>query len=269
MNTSQTGWDPGQYLKFGDHRLRPGLELLGRIDCPAPRRIYDLGCGTGALTRALATRWPQAAVIGVDRSQEMLDQAQAAPSPVQWQQADLRCWRPDSPPDILYSNATLHWIEGHREFFPRLLSQLTPGGTLAVQMPLSWDLPSHRLMRDVLATGDGTCGPLGDEALRLSVGRKWVEDAAFYYDLLTSVSDRIDIWETEYLQILTGDDPVLEWVKGTGLRPVLDGLDEVQGALFLTEYRQRLRQAYPRRADGSTLYPFRRLFIVAASREAP
>jgi trans-aconitate 2-methyltransferase len=263
-----TRWNPRQYLKFGDHRLRPGLELLERIQSTAPRLICDLGCGTGKLTRLLAERWPAAKVFGIDHSKEMLQEAQAETSTVQWIKADLRDWRPPSPPDLIYTNATLQWVEGHRDLFPQLLSQLRTGGTLAVQMPLSWDMPSHVLMRTVLEEGHGDSGPLGTEGLRQTTARKWVEEAEVYYDLLSSNCEQIDLWKTEYLQRLSGDDPVLEWVKATGLRPVIDGLDERQRELFLAEYRSRLRTAYPRREDGSTLYPFRRLFIVATKIKA-
>lgn len=266
--TDATRWNPEQYLKFGDHRLRPGLELLERIQSATPRLICDLGCGTGKLTRLLAERWPAAQVVGIDHSREMLSEARGEKSAVQWVAADLRDWQPESPPDLIYSNATLHWLEDHRELFPRLLSLLKPGGVLAVQMPLSWDMPSHVLMRAVLEEGRGDSGPLGTEELRQTTARKWVEEAEIYYDLFSAHCQQIDIWKTEYLQRLTGDDPVLEWVKGTGLRPVLDGLDKGQQEPFLAEYRSRLRKAYPRREDGSTLYPFRRLFMVASKTES-
>ena len=259
----KTHWNPQQYLRFGDHRLRPGLELLERIQSAAPRLICDLGCGTGKLTRLLAERWPAAKVFGIDHSKEMLQEAQAETSTVQWIEADLRDWCPPSPPDLIYTNATLQWIEGHRDLFPQLLAQLRPGGTLAVQMPLSWDMPSHVLMRAVLEEGHGDSGPLGTEELRQNTARKWVEEAEVYYDLLSKNCEQVDLWKTEYLQRLSGDDPVLEWVKATGLRPVINGLEERQRELFLAEYRSRLRTAYPRREDGSTLYPLRRLFIVA------
>ncbi|MCC7372560.1 MAG: methyltransferase domain-containing protein [Chloroflexi bacterium] len=258
-----TRWDPDQYLKFADHRLRPALELLGRMPLTDPRTVYDLGCGAGELTRMLAEKWPEASVTGVDSSQEMLETAGSAPSRVQWREADIRTWQPETPPDLIYSNATLQWVDGHAELFPRLVSLLAPGGCLAVQMPLSWGAASHRLMRQTLVDGGAGGTALGDDALRARVGRKWVDDADEYYDLLVGRTATIDIWETEYLQILEGDDPVLEWVKGTGLRPILNGLGEAERSVYLAEYARRLRDAYPMRANGKTLYPFRRLFIVA------
>ena len=258
-----TRWDPDQYLKFADHRLRPALELLGRVPLTDPRVIYDLGCGAGEHTRMIADKWPEASVTGVDSSQEMLKTAGSTPSRVQWTEADVRTWQPAAPPDLIFTNATLQWVDGHTELFPRLVSLLAPGGCLAVQMPLSWGSPSHRIMRQTLEDGGPGGTPLGTDELRVRVGRKWVDDADEYYDLLIGKTATIDIWETEYLQVLDGDDPVLEWVKGTGLRPILNGLDEGERAVYLAEYASRLRTAYPKRANGKTLYPFRRLFIVA------
>ncbi len=258
-----THWDPNQYLKFADHRLRPALELLGRVPLAASRVVYDLGCGSGHIARLMSQQWPSATVYGLDQSPEMLAQAAAEPSPVHWLEADIRDWVPREAPDLIYSNATLQWLDGHRDLFPRLMGYLSPGGCLAVQMPLSWDMPSHRLMRHTLEHGgpDGT--PIGHAAVLAAERRKWVEDAEVYYDLLSPLGQRLDIWETEYLQVLAGEDPVLEWVKGTGLRPILNGLGEADRQVFLDAYQQALRDAYPQRTDGQTLYPFRRLFIVA------
>jgi trans-aconitate 2-methyltransferase len=258
-----TRWDPDQYLKFSDHRLRPALELVDRVPLAAPGVIYDLGCGTGNITSLLAERWPSATIYGIDSSREMLAKAAAAPGRIRWIEADVRRWRPDEPPDLLFSNAALHWVEGHRELLPRLLGFLRPGGCLAVQMPLSWHSPSHRLIRETLAGGGPGGAALGSEELRREMARNRVEKAEVYYDLLAERTRGLDLWETEALQVLEGDDPVLEWVKGTGLRPVLDGLADGEREIFLAEYARRLREAYPLRAGGRTLYPFRRLFLVA------
>lgn len=253
-----TTWDPGQYEKFAGERLRPALELAARVGHAAPGTVYDLGCGTGEVTRLLAERWPVARVWGVDHSAEMIERAQATPGRVRWVRADLRAWQPEAPADVLYSNATLHWIEDHDHLFPRLLGWLAPDGWLAVQMPLSWSAPSHRLMRETLASLG-----LGTPELRASLARDWVLPADRYYDLLSPRARSVDLWETEYLQTLRGEDPVLAWVKGAGLRPVLHGLADVDRGVFLAEYARRLREAYPMRADGITLCPFRRLFLVA------
>lgn len=261
-----THWNPDQYLKFADYRLRPALELLDRVPLATPRVVYDLGCGSGHVTHLMSQRWPAATVHGLDQSSEMLAQADAEPSSVHWLKADIREWAPHEPPDLIYANATLQWLDDHAELFPRLMGYLSPGGCLAVQMPLSWDTPSHRLMRQTLECGGPDGAPIGDAAVLAALRRRWVADAEAYYDLLSPLGQRLDIWETAYLQVLTGKDPVLEWVKGTGLRPVLNGLDESDRRVFLEAYRRALRNAYPQRPSGETLYPFRRLFIVAQAR---
>lgn len=167
-----THWDPSQYLKFADHRLRPALELLNRVPLASARVVYDLGCGSGEITRLIAERWPSARVYGLDNSKEMLGKAAASePSGVEWVEADIRSWQPDHTPDLLYANATLHWVEDHQVLFPRLVGFLRAGGCLAVQMPLSWGAPSHRLMRETLANGGPGGCVLGTDDLRHAVAR--------------------------------------------------------------------------------------------------
>jgi trans-aconitate 2-methyltransferase len=256
-------WDVHLYLRFSDHRLRPAVELVNRVPLESPRVICDLGCGAGHVTRLIAERWPSATVYGIDHSKEMLAQATAEPGRIRWIEADIRTWSPDETPDLIYSNAALHWVEAHHELFPRLLGVLKANGCLAVQMPLSWELPSHRLMRKTLENGGPGGSSLGTEALRRVVNLKSVGNVETYYELLADRTRHLDIWETEYLQVLEGDHPVLEWVKGTALRPILNALGERERELFLAEYARRLSAAYPARPDGRTLYPFRRLFMVA------
>ncbi len=258
-------WNPAQYLKFTDHRQRPAIELLNRIPVQSPKIIYDLGCGTGDITRMIARRWPAASVCGLDNSLEMLQLAGKGPEGIDWIEADIAHWQPKKSPDLIFSNAALHWLPNHQLLFPRLAGMLSTGGCLAVQMPLSWDAVSHQLMRDTLADCEIHGRRLGTDELRAAVARRWVDDAASYFDLLAGCMRTLDIWETEYQQVLSGIDPVFEWVKGTGLRPILNGLDDEELDIFLPVYKQRLQKAYPVRPDGNTLYPFRRLFIVASA----
>jgi trans-aconitate 2-methyltransferase len=266
-------WDPSQYLVFSDLRLRPAAELLARVQHDAPGLIYDLGCGTGHITRLLTRRWRNAAIVGVDSSQSMLDRARQGEdegSSITWQLDDIATWRSPRPVDVIYSNAALHWVDDHEQLFPRLLGQLAPGGVLAVQMPRSWQLPSHRLMREVLERGGEHSGPLGDAALRARYARPPVAEPADYYQWLAPHAAHIDIWTTEYLQILEGEDAVLEWVKGTGLRPITDALTGAERERFIRIYRQRLAEEYPVSTDGKILYLFPRIFIVAtAPSESP
>jgi trans-aconitate 2-methyltransferase len=256
-------WDPALYLKFGDERLRPGFELLARVGDLPPGPLYELGCGTGVHARAIGARWPDRRLTAVDRSREMLDKAAAEPSRIQWVEGDIATWSAPAPGALIFSNATLHWLGEHERLFPHLLRQLRPAGVLAVQMPRSFDQESHRLLRETameepwakrLAPAFGSVTFLRGEP---------VMPPEAYYDLLAPLAPHLDLWETEYLQVLTGEDAVLEWVRGTALRPVLDALPADDRAAFTAAYGAKLRQAYPRRGDGKTLFPFRRLFLVA------
>jgi len=259
-------WDPAQYDRFRDYRLRPALELLDRVPITGASLVYDLGCGAGAITRIVANLFPGARMVGLDRSPRMLAKARAEPGRIEWVHGDIADWEPERAPDLILSNAALHWLEDHSGLFPRLLDYLAPGGCLAVQMPLSHAQPSHVLMCETLANGGAGGSPLGDERVADAAARDWVLDSGAYYDLLAPQAAQLDIWETEYLHRLEGEDAVLEWVKATGLRPVLNGLAGADLERFLKVYRERLREAYPRRADGSTVYPFPRLFLVATRR---
>ena len=250
-------WDPSQYLKFADHRLRPALDLLARIDVPAPKMVFDLGCGPGNVTALLAERWPNARVAGVDGSAAMLARARADHPGLAWQQADLAAWTPAAPVDVLYSNAALHWLDDHERLFPRLMGFVANGGVLAVQMPRNFREPSHTAMAESVDAGPW-CAKLAP-ALRAFP----MPEVGAYYDWLAPPARTLDIWETVYSQALDGDDPVAEWTKGSSLKPLLDALDEGERHAFFADYAARCRKAYPKRADGRTLFPFRRLFIVA------
>lgn len=253
-------WDPAQYLKFAGQRLRPALDLLARIDIAAPAEVYDLGAGTGNVTRLLKARWPDAHVTGVDGSREMLAKAAAEAPAIDWQHADLATWRPQHPADVIYSNAALHWLGDHDRLLPALLSGLRSGGVLAVQLPRNFSAPSHTSI--TTAARSGPWRTRLEPLLRPAP----VAEPAFYFDLLTTRAASLDMWETEYLQVLEGEHAVREWVKGTWLRPLLDALSEPERSAFEACYTEMVAGAYPRRPDGRTLFPFRRLFIVATAR---
>jgi trans-aconitate 2-methyltransferase len=251
------GWDPAKYLEFAGPRLQPALDLLSRVPLHAPAAVYDLGCGAGNVTRFLAERWPSAAVTGVDGSPAMLARARAAVPTLTWQEADLGTWRPPRPADLLFSNAALHWLDDHAHLFPRLIEGLAPGGVLAVQMPRNHRAPSHTAMVTAAEAGSWR------ERLRPLIRAHPTGEPAFYYDAITPHVSHLDIWETEYLHVLEGENPVVEWTRGSALKPLLDGLEEPERSRFEAEYASRVARAYPPRPDGRTLFPFRRLFIVA------
>jgi trans-aconitate 2-methyltransferase len=260
---SSTVWDANLYLKFADARMRPALDLMGRLDAASGARpghaIYDLGCGAGNISRILAERFPQAQVIGIDSSEEMLAKArsQTTDKRVTFAKGDLTRFTPDMPPSILYSNAAYQWVSGHIDLFPGLLKLLPSGGQLAIQMPRNHEAPSHALMHQAAASG-----PWKTKLAQVRTIRP-VYEPARYYDVLKPLTSELEIWETIYQQALTGKDPVAQYTASTGLRPYMQRLDKAEGEAFYATYAKLLAEAYPTRADGITLFPFRRLFIVA------
>ncbi len=252
-------WDPGTYLRFAGERARPFADLVARIGAQTPREVVDLGCGTGEPTAALARRWPGARVTGVDSSPEMLAAAaaHAVPGQVGFVHGDVRDWRPAAPVDVVVTNAVLHWVPGHAELLARWAGDLAPGGWLALQVPGNSGAPTHRLLADLCtsprwAARLAAAAPPADPVLA----------PAGYLDVLTAAGLAADVWETTYLHVLRGTDPVLTWVRGTVLRPVLALLDEAAAAELTAGYAAALRGAYPARADGTTVLPFRRVFAV-------
>jgi trans-aconitate 2-methyltransferase len=237
--------------------MRPALDLIQRIPLARPAHVVDLGCGTGNVTGVLRRAWPAARVTGVDASAAMLERARASDPDVEWRQAEIGAWRPAAPVDLLFSNAALHWLPDHATLFPRLLGFVAPGGALAVQMPRNFSEPSHTSIAEVASEGRWR------ERLAPLIRTEPCRAPAFYWDLLAPRATSLDVWETVYQQALTGDNPVADFVKGSWLKPFLDALDEPERAAFEAAYRARVARAYPARADGITLFPFRRLFIVA------
>ena len=251
------GWDPLQYLRFGDERLRPALDILARVPLTAPARIVDLGCGPGNVSTILKQRFPGAAVTGLDGSAAMLEKARKAAPDCSFVQGDFFTWVPTEKPDLIYSNAALHWVDQHATLFPRLLSLLTPGGVLAIQMPAM-----HREPLRTLPLTIGTTGPWA-EALRGVTSAPDPLEPGAYWDILRPRVADLDLWETTYMHALKGENAVGEWAQGSSLRPFLDALPTELRAPFRAAYDAEANKVYPRRADGITLLPFRRLFIVA------
>ena len=252
-------WDPAQYLRFADSRARPFFDLLAPVHADAPRQVVDAGCGPGNLTATLAERWPAAEVLGFDSSPAMVERAAACTAPrVRFTLDDARTWQPPAPVDVLVSNAVLHWIPEHDRLAARWLAYLAPGGWLAFQVPGNFASPSHGAIDEVLAA------PRWRTALPDGVaGRARSFDPEHYLQVLADAGATVDAWETTYVHVLDGPAPVLEWMKGTALRPVLDALGESDlRAEFLAELNERLLAQYPPGPHG-TVFPFRRVFVVA------
>lgn len=234
------------------------MDLLNRIDLKAPSVVYDLGAGAGNVTRLLAQRWPNARIVGIDNSEEMLRNAAELAPNIEWDVGEIGTWRPGKPAELIFTNAALHWINGHAELFTGLVNSLESGGVLAVQMPRNFGAASHTSIAEAALNGPWrkTLEPL----LRPAP----VELPQYYIELLSALTSSLDVWETEYMQVLTGDDPVKEWTKGTWLKPLLDALEEPERSEFESAYASLVAARYPKQSDGTTVFPFKRLFIVAS-----
>ncbi|MDP9092172.1 MAG: trans-aconitate 2-methyltransferase [Actinomycetota bacterium] len=251
-------WDPAQYARFAEERARPFVDLMARIGHDCPRRVIDLGCGPGNLTALLARRWPGARVEGIDSSVDMIERAAAlATDRLSFRVADLAGFRAPADADVIVSNAALQWVPNHRHLLRVWAESLPWDGWLAFQVPGNFSSPSHALMRALASSP--RWAPLLGEVL---AHHDPVSTPASYASELLELGLVVDAWETTYLHQLSGPDPVLEWVRGTGLRPVLAALSSTAGAQFEAEYAPALRSAYPAGKHG-TMFPFRRVFVVA------
>lgn len=251
-------WDAGQYLRFADERSRPCRDLVAALALEAPRRIVDLGCGPGNSADVLAARWPGAEVVGLDSSAAMIAAAHRSAPERAWILGDIATWTPDAPVDLVFSNAALHWVPDHAAVVPRLFAQVAPGGAFASQVPCNAGAAAHAAMREVAARAEWR-GCFGGDLPRWQV-----HEAAFYYDLLAPLAARVDLWETEYLHVLPDAAAIVEWYRGSSLRPFLDALpDEPAQRRFLADYHAAVAALYPPRRDGRVLLPFRRLFTIA------
>ncbi|QUR69535.1 trans-aconitate 2-methyltransferase [Mycobacterium spongiae] len=250
-------WDPDVYLAFADHRNRPFYEMLSRVGATRARRVVDLGCGPGHLTRYLARRWPEAVVEAVDSSPEMV--AAARERGVDATAGDLRSWKPKPDTDVVVSNAALHWVPEHPDLMVRWAGELAPGSWIAVQIPGNFETPSHSVVR-ALSRREPYAKIMRDIPFRVGAA---VQSPAYYADLMLTAGCKVDVWETTYQHQLSGERPVLEWINGTALVPVRERLSEQMWEQFRQELIPLLDDAYPPRSDGTTLFPFRRLFVVA------
>lgn len=250
-------WDPAQYERFAGPRARPFVDLVSRIETDSPRHVVDLGCGPGALTALLAARWPAAIVEGIDSSAEMIEAARALDTSVSFSVGDVTSWTMPADADVIISNAVLQWVPDHQDLIAAWAAALLSGGWLGFQVPGNFAEPAHATMRELAGSARWATSLSG--VLR---HHDAVSEPSSYAQLLLDAGLEVDVWETTYLHVLPGADPVLEWLRGTGLRPVLAALSPTDGAEFSAELASRLREAYPPGEHG-TLFPFRRIFAVA------
>jgi len=253
-------WNPALYSHYEDERTRPARDLLAHVPATSNSfmTVVDLGCGPGNSTELLRRRYRQAEVIGLDNSEAMLAAARQRLPGVRFELTDIAAWQPGQPPDLIYANAALQWVPDHPALLPRLLAALAPGGVLAVQMPDNLGEPTHRLMHE-LAREAPYAQAIGDPARQ----RAELLPMIGYYDLLAPRAAQVEVWRTVYQHPLDSPRAIVDWVRGTALKPFVDGLPAALQADYLAEYEQRIGRAYPPRADGRRLLAFPRLFIVA------
>ncbi len=251
-------WSPEQYVKFEDERTRPARDLLAQVPLNAAARIYDLGCGPGNSTELLVERFGAGSVTGVDSDEAMLAAARQRLPESRFAQADLGHWVPEAPADLLYANAVFQWVPEHVAVLSRLMDSLVPGGVLAVQMPDNLTEPSHTLMEET-----GLAGPWSGAFEGGKIKRKPLPEPRVYMDALMPKAVRVDLWHTVYYHPLENAAAIVEWVKGTGLRPYLDAAGPQNREAFVADYTARIAAAYPPMADGRVLLHFPRLFLVA------
>jgi len=251
-------WSAEQYLKFEDERTRPARDLLAQIPVSEPQRVVDIGCGPGNSTELLVRRWPNAKIMGIDTSAGMLRQARERLPQQTFVEANIAHWVPKQGTDVLFANAVFQWVPGHLRQLQRLLEALPRGGVLAVQMPDNLAEPTHVLMREVAQEG-----PWKDQLSETVRLRDELPSPQVYYDALRPLSTHVNLWHTIYHHVLTDASAIVEWVKGTGLRPFLDPLDATERTEFLHRYLSRVAMNYPPQADGKVLLRFPRFFFVA------
>lgn len=251
-------WNPDLYLQYTNERTQPSLDLISRIQVANPTRIIDLGCGPGNSTALLRQRWTHADITGLDNSAEMIAASSATYPREKWVLADANLWVADTPFDLVFSNAALQWLPNHTRLFPHLLSQVASSGALAVQIPTNTQSPLRQVVHEV--ANDPAWSHLTIAARHAMT----IETPSFYYDLLTPLTTRLDLWETEYYHVMDSHQAIVNWFRGTGLRPFLEALEtDIQKQRFEQMLLEGYTKAYPLQKDGRILFPFRRLFLIA------
>jgi trans-aconitate 2-methyltransferase len=257
-------WDPKQYLKYADERFRPAYDLIAQIPLQSPKIIYDLGCGTGHLTLALSNFWPDAQIIGIDSSNEMLEKAKTLNANISWENQSIENWTPQNgKADIIFSNSVLHWLDNHEKVFIKLIDSLNPGGILAIQMPNNFKEPTHTTAFEIIKSNKDW------KSRFLSfLNHEPVHDFSFYYKLFSNGTNFINAWESTYFHLLSGTSPVVEWVKGSFLKPLLDQMPSEDKVKFLKIYTDKIAIHYPSQPNNTTILPFKRLFLVVTKKKS-
>jgi trans-aconitate 2-methyltransferase len=252
-------WNPDLYLKFRSERTQPAMDLISRVNHVKPGAIIDIGCGPGNSTQVLANRWPKAWITGLDRSAAMIRKARQDYPDQEWIVADALTYASDLPYDLVFSNAAIQWIPDHERLLRIFHGLLSPHGTLAVQLPLFWDMPLGKLLHGISRADRWRRKTEGVYELFT------MHEASFYYDRLSALFPSVEIWETHYIHIMDGHLSILEMMRSTGLRPYLERLaGEAERQDFEMQVLEGIGKAYPVQADGKVLFPFNRLFFIGS-----
>ena len=257
-------WDPELYLRFDRERTQPAIDLAARIEADKPRRIIDLGCGPGNSTAVLRSRWPTAELTGLDSDEEMLLAARQSYPTVHWIQGDAVAWQSTSNFDVVFSNALLQWLPDHAAVIARWFAAIKPGGALAVQIPVNFKSPVHQ---HILEVADD---PRWKDLTGSTRRALYASEPNDYYDILSPLTNQFDLWVTEFCHVLAGPEKIVDWMRGTGLRPFLSVLpSDDERRIFEAEFLDKVTASYPRQSDGKVIFPFRRLFFIAYRKEDP
>ena len=251
-------WDPAEYMRFGDERTRPSVDLVSRITVGSPASVIDLGCGPGNSTRVLRQRWPSARVTGLDNSAQMISTARREYPDGDWILSSIEDWRPAQAFDVVFSNAALQWLPGHGPLVERLFGHVSPGGALGLQVPSADYALVRTLIHEIALDGPWAARMVGP------LGALTMESPGFYYDHLALAARAVDIWETEYIHVMDSPSAIVDWIASTGLRPFLDVLELAsESDEFVARLQERVCRSYSTRTDGRVLFPFKRTFVIA------
>jgi trans-aconitate 2-methyltransferase len=251
-------WNPAQYLKFEKERTQPAIDLVNRINADNPVKIMDVGCGPGNSTAVLAGRFPGSYILGIDSSEDMIDAAGKNHPDLDFKLCDIGydLSQLDCDFDIVFSNACIQWVPNHNELLKKLMGLLRKGGILAVQIPMNYNEPIHRIIGEV-SSSDKWKGYFPNPRVFFTLSQSG------YFDILSEISEDFALWDTVYYHVMNSHDDIMEWYRGTGLRPYLDVLDKDKRADFENDVKKRVIESYPAQKNGKIIFRFPRFFFTA------
>lgn len=254
-------WSSEQYLKFEGQRTQPSIDLAGRISLEGVERALDVGCGPGNSSNVLAGRFPQAKVLGIDSSPDMIASARESYPGIEFRLCDAgsELGTLEGGFDVVFSNACIQWIPDHKTLLRNMMALLRPGGVLAVQIPMNQKEPIHRIIGELVTSAvwkDAFPNPRVFYTL----------PQGYYFDLLAKLSASFTLWETTYYHVMDSHEAILEWYRGTGLRPYLTMLPEARRKDFEQAVLTQVRAQYPLQETKQVIFRFPRFFFTATAK---